>query len=212
MSYRFGPVRPKRPGAALRAHGIQLLRVQHDQQAVLEFVGAGKQGSAALVQDRRVGFMIGRGDGQHLADRIHQQTEDSAGALQNQKILPALFGRHTQQLAQAHGGQHIAAIVHQPADKDRRQRNRLRTRRADNLQDVSDGHAEKALPRRTVHISTRDAAAAFSLRLIGTVDVSAAATVLMPLSPQSGSIQRMPVRRRAAGPRRPGQPRRLRDS
>ncbi len=38
------------PGRA-QAHGVQLLGVQHDQQAVLELVSAGKQRSPALVQN-----------------------------------------------------------------------------------------------------------------------------------------------------------------
>ena len=89
--------------------------------------------------------MVARRNGENLAYRIHQQSEYSAAALQHQNVLGTIFRRQAQQLAETDGGQHVAAIVNQPAHKDGRQRNRLRARRAHNFENMGDGNAEERL-------------------------------------------------------------------
>src|ERR1035441_2242791 len=86
--------------------------------------------------------MVGRGDGEHLSDRVHQKPEATTRALEDKNVLRALFGRQCQQLAQAYSGEHIAAVVHQPSDKGRSKRNRLWTRGANDLENVRDGYAK----------------------------------------------------------------------
>ncbi len=115
----------------------------------------------------------------------------------------ALLRRQAQQLAQAHRGEHVAAIVNQPAHKAGRQRNRLRPRRANDFKNVGDGNAEQGLSQahgtHLHHVRRR-----FSLRFNATL------AVLMPRSPLSGSTQRESPRRQAAAARCPDRPRRSR--
>jgi hypothetical protein len=54
-----------------QAHGVQLLGIKQDEQAVLELVSAVEQGSPALVENRWIGLVIGRRNGEDLANRVY---------------------------------------------------------------------------------------------------------------------------------------------
>src|ERR1700683_1899313 len=86
--------------ARSQTHRIKTIGIEHDHQTVSKFVGAVKQSSAALVKSGWIGFILGRGNGEYLANRIDKQTKAACGALEHQDVLLAVSGRQSQQLAQ----------------------------------------------------------------------------------------------------------------
>ena len=67
--------------------GVEPLGIEHDEQAVFELVRAVQQRPAALVENRGIGLKSASETVEHLAHRVHQQSEASSRALQNQDVL-----------------------------------------------------------------------------------------------------------------------------
>jgi hypothetical protein len=69
--------------------GIEPFRVKRHEQAALQFVGAGKESSPALIQRGGIRFVIVGREGENLAHGIDEYAKTTSDTFEDQNVLRA---------------------------------------------------------------------------------------------------------------------------